>query len=201
MFCNISQIFLLHKTCRYYNKFDSTESLGVRYWCIKIPQCGLMEHGLKDIAIICSKPYNTLHSCHNFPAGSQQAARGARICETSLLGTSVWHQQCDHVDIHIFQEINLPDTHCVLQVFVLVRHIPQQYIKTETEALAHGQLWNHIDNYRKISKISGTLLGYEIIDHSDVVGASPVGAAPTTSSFSTWHLASRDSAKTGARHS
>ena len=28
------------------------------------------------------------------------------------------------------------------------------------------------------------------VDYSDVVGASPVGAAPTTSSFSTWHLAS-----------
>ena len=32
------------------------------------------------------KTYNTSHSCHNFPAGSRQAARGARICETSLLG-------------------------------------------------------------------------------------------------------------------
>ena len=31
------------------------------------------------------KTYNTLHSCHNFPAGSRQAARVARICETSLL--------------------------------------------------------------------------------------------------------------------
>ena len=31
------------------------------------------------------KAYNTLHSCHNFPAGSRQAARGAHICETSLL--------------------------------------------------------------------------------------------------------------------
>ena len=31
------------------------------------------------------KKYNTLHSCHNFPAGSRQAARCARICETSLL--------------------------------------------------------------------------------------------------------------------
>ena len=30
-----------------------------------------------------------------------------------------------------------------------------------------------------------SLLGNEIVDHSDVVGASPVGAAPTTSSFST----------------
>ena len=38
---------------------------------------------------------------------------------------------------------------------------------------------------RKISNISHTLVGNKIVDHSDVVGASPVGAAPTTSSFST----------------
>ena len=43
-----------------------------------------------------------------------------------------------------------------------------------------------IMSYRKISDISHTLVGNKIIDHSDVVGASPVGAAPTTSSFSTW---------------
>ena len=30
-----------------------------------------------------------------------------------------------------------------------------------------------------------TLVCNKIVDHSDVVGASPVGAAPTTSSFST----------------
>ena len=39
--------------------------------------------------------------------------------------------------------------------------------------------------YRKTSNISRTLVGNKIVDHSDVVGASPVGAAPTTSSFST----------------
>ena len=39
--------------------------------------------------------------------------------------------------------------------------------------------------YRKVSNISRTFVGDEIVDHSDVVGASPVGAAPTTSSFST----------------
>ena len=38
------------------------------------------------------------------------------------------------------------------------------------------------NNYRQVSKISRTLVGNEIVDHSDVVGASPVGAAPTTSS-------------------
>ena len=39
--------------------------------------------------------------------------------------------------------------------------------------------------YRKTSNISRTLVGNKIVDHSDVVGASPVGAAPTSSSFST----------------
>ena len=39
--------------------------------------------------------------------------------------------------------------------------------------------------YRETSNISRTLLGNKIFDHSDVVGASPVGAAPTTSSSST----------------
>ena len=33
--------------------------------------------------------------------------------------------------------------------------------------------------------ISRTLVGNKIVDNSDVVGASPVGAAPTTSLFST----------------
>ena len=39
--------------------------------------------------------------------------------------------------------------------------------------------------YRKTSNISRTFVGNKIVDNSDVVGASPVGAAPTTSSFST----------------
>ena len=39
--------------------------------------------------------------------------------------------------------------------------------------------------YRKTSNIKYTLVGNMIVDHSDVVGAVPVGAAPTTSSFST----------------
>ena len=39
--------------------------------------------------------------------------------------------------------------------------------------------------YRQVSNIRRTLVGKNIVDQSDVVGASPVGAAPTTSSFST----------------
>ena len=46
------------------------------------------------------------------------------------------------------------------------------------------------DAYRQTftitSTISSTLVRNKIIDHWDVVGASPVGAAPTTSSFSIW---------------
>ena len=53
--------------------------------------------------------------------------------------------------------------------------------------------------YRIVSNTRRTLVGNKIVDHSDVVGASPVGAAPTTSSFSTEHLASMDWTKTTAR--
>ena len=40
-------------------------------------------------------------------------------------------------------------------------------------------------DYRQTANISHTLTSNTIVDHSDVVGAKPVGAAPTTSSFST----------------
>ena len=39
-------------------------------------------------------------------------------------------------------------------------------------------------SYRQISNISRIFVGNIIVDHLDVVGAFPVGAAPTTSSFS-----------------
>ena len=39
--------------------------------------------------------------------------------------------------------------------------------------------------YCQTSNIRHILVGNNIVDHSDVVGASPVSAAPTTSSFST----------------
>ena len=39
--------------------------------------------------------------------------------------------------------------------------------------------------YRQISNMRRSIVGNKIVDHSDVVGVSPVGAAPTTSSFST----------------
>ena len=49
------------------------------------------------------------------------------------------------------------------------------------------------------SNIRHTLVGNKLVDHSDVVGASPIGTAPTTSSFLTSHLTSMDWAKATAR--
>ena len=40
---------------------------------------------------------------------------------------------------------------------------------------------NISNKYRQVSNISRTLVGNKIVDQSDVVGASPVGAVPTTS--------------------
>ena len=53
--------------------------------------------------------------------------------------------------------------------------------------------------YCQTSNISYTLLGNKIVDHSDVVGALPVGTAPTTSSFSTFHLTSMYWAKSTSK--
>ena len=54
----------------------------------------------------------------------------------------------------------------------------------------HHQNWIHNQQlvwklYRQVSNIRRTLVGNKIVDHLDVFGASPVGAALTTSSFST----------------
>ena len=38
-----------------------------------------------------------------------------------------------------------------------------------------------VQNCRQTSNISRTFVDNKIVDHLDVVGASPVGAAPTTS--------------------
>ena len=55
--------------------------------------------------------------------------------------------------------------------------------------------WMWATDCHQISNISCTFVGNKIVDHSDVVGATPTGA----SSSSTWYLASIDWAKTTAR--
>ena len=70
---------------------------------------------------------------------------------------------------------------------------------TISPSILHKIRMNNSSIYHKTSNISRTLVGNKILDHSDAVGASPVGTATTTSPFSTQHLASRDSARTAAR--
>ena len=56
----------------------------------------------------------------------------------------------------------------------------------DTKKVEYLQNVNLKENLKhKTSHISRTLVGNKIVDNSDVVGASPVGAAPTTSSLST----------------
>ena len=53
--------------------------------------------------------------------------------------------------------------------------------------------------YRQNCNINRTLVGKKIVEHSDVAGASLVGAAPTKSSFWTKYLASLDRLKSTTR--
>ena len=53
--------------------------------------------------------------------------------------------------------------------------------------------------YRKPYNITRTLESNKIVDHSDVAGASPVDAAPTTSSIWYKNMASMDWTKTITR--
>ena len=68
-------------------------------------------------------------------------------------------------------------------------HIQFNLFQIEFIALpSHQQIeriYIYIYIYRQVSNIRRTFVGNKIADHSDVVGASPVSAAPTTSSFST----------------
>ena len=61
----------------------------------------------------------------------------------------------------------------------------QRWLQSDGAIYNRGAI-NHSNYvYRQVSNIRRTLVGNKFVDHSDVVGASPVGAAPTTSSFST----------------
>ena len=80
-------------------------------------------------------------------------------------------------------------TNKILDGIWLKIEIDMRNFKKNTFAMTEFPLEteNCISNitYRKTSNISRTWVGDKIVDNSDVVGASPVGAAPTTSSFST----------------
>ena len=53
------------------------------------------------------------------------------------------------------------------------------YVQSE---VGHHCACSILGAYRQISNTRRTLVGNKFVDHSDVVGALPVGTAPTTSS-------------------
>ena len=59
----------------------------------------------------------------------------------------------------------------------------QHFIHEEAIDLFSNRLF--ISECRQTSNISHTLVGNKIVDHSDAVGAWPIGAAPTASSLLT----------------
>ena len=105
----------------------------------------------------------------------------------------------------------ISETFCkpiVLQIFYKYMFLTcanKEVIQSEynfTHATAFGPMWceqicdligslkldlelKEYSHYHQTSKISRTLVGNKLVDHSDVVGAAPVGTTPTTSSFST----------------
>ena len=64
-------------------------------------------------------------------------------------------------------------------------HISRTYLKLSQKCYCWYFVVVVREYYRQVSNIRRTLAGYKIVDYSDVDGASPVGAAPTTSSLST----------------
>ena len=79
-------------------------------------------------------------------------------------------------------------------------HVEYRYISNSDWHLKKVEIKIIIKNiYCKTSNIRRILVGNKIVDHSDVVGASPVGAAPTTSQFSTEQPTSKDCVKATAR--
>ena len=105
---------------------------------------------------------------------------------------------------------------CKISLWLLSRHILQYiifffnsrhiYILCKNDDQKHSiaccsisiMIWQK-NNYRQVSNIKRTLVGDKIVDHSDIVGASPVGVAPTISSFCTEYLASIDWVKANVR--
>ena len=82
---------------------------------------------------------------------------------------------------HVFLTKNISFSIVIPQDFLRVHKSPSVLLM-----LAHHGYRSWLSTYyHQISNIRGTLVGNKFVDHSDVVGASPVGAAPTTSSFST----------------
>ena len=118
-----SSIAIYHKYCCYTKRGGITTNWLCEIIWGTLPMCQntkMRVNGtwIKIYCVLCSKIYNTSHSCHNFPSGSPQAARGACICETSLLHVMPddterskkhfrKHSVCSDADVVFFHEHSL----------------------------------------------------------------------------------------------
>ena len=80
--------------------------------------------------------------------------------------------------------LNSRKTHSGDTLCVYCAYISNKPVINYSSLVIASWIMNH-GTYRQTSDISRTLVGNKLVDHSDVVGASPIGAAPTISSFTT----------------
>ena len=75
---------------------------------------------------------------------------------------------------------------CIWQATFIfeMNDIPIRYLRIIIKIIfVEGYIKMHSEIYSKTYNISRNLVGNKTVDNSDVVGTSPVGAAPTTSAF------------------
>ena len=157
---------------------------------------------LKDIR------FDSSQNISNFKAYSPECCH-VDYQRSVLISTSEWHLMCLHsgyerkfwggnIGLIFFRKTRFDCKPQIAKVFQIVVVCKDIYIHLFWQGEHGGHFCppspyftgnpftrSFPENYRKTSNISRTLVGSKIVDNSDVVGASPVGAAPTTSSFST----------------
>ena len=69
-----------------------------------------------------------------------------------------------------------------LEIWIVEQRLPPNATATNWTG---GNALQYDKTYHQTSNIGRISVGNKFVDHSDIVGASPLGAAPTTSSCST----------------
>ena len=103
-----------------------------------------------------------------------------------LFGDQTWFLISDRLP----QVTKSTESMGALQIFHVYIYISYALLSHKGKTMGPFQIFHVIYfiyniHYRQVSNIRHTLIGNEIVDNSDVVWASPVGAAPTTSWLST----------------
>ena len=80
----------------YWSKFESTKSLGVCYWWVKIPLCGCMEYGLKHIACYVQKYIAALAICYNWGLVRDQPLGRLHLWNCLLHALNIFLSICCH---------------------------------------------------------------------------------------------------------